>query len=60
MHAALDSAEHLLAAGKFHEAVAPYEKVVELSPTFYEAWFALGICYSQTGEGGRGEAALKR
>ena len=60
MHAALDSAEHLLAAGKFGEAVVPYEKVVQLSPTFYEAWFALGVCYTQTGDAGRGETALKR
>jgi tetratricopeptide (TPR) repeat protein len=60
LHAALNKAERLLAEGNFHEARAPYEKVVELSPTFYEAWFALGICYSQTGDSARGEAALKR
>jgi tetratricopeptide (TPR) repeat protein len=60
MHRALNSAERLLAEGKLGEAIAPYEKVVELSPAFYEAWFALGICYSQTGDAARGESALKR
>jgi tetratricopeptide (TPR) repeat protein len=60
MRASLNPAERLLAEGRFREAIAPYEKVVQLVPTFYEAWFALGVCYSQADDSVRAEAALKR
>ncbi len=60
MRTSLNAAERLLAEGRYREAVSPYEKVVELVPTFYEAWFALGVCYSQADDPGKAEAALKR
>ena len=60
LRASLNTAERQLAEGKFREAIVPYEKIVGLMPGFYEAWFALGVCYSQTGDGPRAEAALHR
>lgn len=40
-------AEPLLQQGKFAEAVPHYEEIVKILPSFYEAYFALGMCYSQ-------------
>lgn len=60
MRAALNQAEALLAAGKFAEAVPEYEKVVAADPSFYEAWFALGVCYGQTGQPAKSEEALRK
>jgi tetratricopeptide (TPR) repeat protein len=33
---------------------------VKMLPTFYEAYFDLGVCYSQTGRPGPAEAALRK
>ncbi len=56
----LSRAEQLLAARKYSEAIPPYERVVSLAPEFYEAYFALGICYQQTGQAAKGEQALRK
>ena len=53
-------AEPLLREGKFAEAIPPYEQIVKTMPSFYEAWFALGISYSQTGRLTEAEAALRK
>ena len=53
-------AEPLLREGKFAEAIPPYEQIVKTMPSFYEAWFALGISYSQTGKLTEAEAALRK
>jgi tetratricopeptide (TPR) repeat protein len=56
----LREAEPLLRAGKFAEAAAHYEEIVKLSPSFYEAWFALGMAYSQTARAADAEAAFRK
>lgn len=60
MKDALALAEKHLAARQYAEAIPPYEKVVALAPEFYEAYFALGICYQQTGQAAKAEQSLKR
>ena len=60
MKDALAQAETLLAARQYAQAIVPYEKVVSLSPDFYEAYFALGVCYQQTGQTGKAEESLRR
>lgn len=60
MKDALAQAEKLLAARQYAQAIVPYEKVVLLSPDFYEAYFALGVCYQQTGQTGKAEESLRR
>jgi tetratricopeptide (TPR) repeat protein len=60
MRAALNKAEPLIAQGKYAEALPLYEQVVAASPDFYEAHFALGICYQQTGQPAKGEASLRK
>jgi tetratricopeptide (TPR) repeat protein len=56
----LRQAEPLLREGKFAEAAKHYEELVSLLPTFYEAYFALGICYSQTSRPAEAETALRK
>src|SRR5262249_24807883 len=56
----LGEAEPLLRAGKFAEAASRYEQIVRLSPSFYEAWFALGMAYSQTARAVEAEAAFRK
>jgi tetratricopeptide (TPR) repeat protein len=53
-------AEPLLREGKFDEAKSHYESIVKMLPTFYEAYFALGICQSQLGQPERAEASLRK
>jgi len=53
-------AEPLLREGKFDEAESHYESVVKMLPTFYEAYFALGICQSQLGKPERAEPSLRK
>jgi tetratricopeptide (TPR) repeat protein len=38
-----------LAAGRFNEAVANYQKVIELKPSSTTSWIELGQCYSRLG-----------
>ena len=56
----LRTAEPLLRQGNFTEAAKHYEDIVRQVPTFYEAYFALGVCYSQTGRPEQAETAFKR
>jgi tetratricopeptide (TPR) repeat protein len=55
----LQKAEPLLGQGHFAEAAEQYEQIVRLLPSFYEAHFALGICYFQTGRFSQAESSLK-
>ncbi|MBA3440221.1 MAG: tetratricopeptide repeat protein [Pyrinomonadaceae bacterium] len=56
----LRTAEPLLRQGQFAEAAKHYEDIVRLLPTFYEAYFALGVCYSQTARSAQAETAFKK
>lgn len=56
----LRQAEPLLREGKFAEAAPQYERIVRILPTFYEAYFALGVCYSQTSRPAEAEAAFRK
>jgi tetratricopeptide (TPR) repeat protein len=60
VRALLREAEPLLRAGKFGEAAGRYEEIVKLSPSFYEAWFALGMAYSQTARAAEAETAFRK
>jgi tetratricopeptide (TPR) repeat protein len=60
MRAALNAAEPLLAQGRYAEAIPAYEQVIAADPAFYEAYFALGVCYQQTGQILKSEAALRK
>lgn len=53
-------AEPLLREGKFDEAESHYESIVKMLPTFYEAYFALGICQNQLGQPERAESSLRK
>lgn len=57
---ALRAAEPLLREGKYAEAAQHYEEIVRLLPTFYEAYFALGVSYSQLQQLEKAEAALRK
>jgi len=59
VRAALNSAEKLFVEGRYAEAIEPYQSLVKLLPTFYEAWFALGACYHHTGRKPEAEAAFR-
>ena len=50
----------LLREGNFTDAAKHYEELVSLLPTFYEAYFALGICYSQTSRPAEAEVAFRK
>jgi len=56
----LRQAEPLLREGHFAEAAKHYEELISVLPTFYEAYFALGICYGQTSRPAEAEAALRK
>jgi len=56
----LRQAEPLLRQGKFAEAAKHHEELVSLLPTFDEAYFALGICYSQTSRPAEAEVAFRK
>jgi tetratricopeptide (TPR) repeat protein len=56
----LGVAEHALGQGQFSEAIPPYEDLIKKVPTFYEAYFGVGMCYSQTGRLADAEAAFRK
>jgi tetratricopeptide (TPR) repeat protein len=57
---ALGEAEPLLMKGDYVEAAKRYEAIVNSLPTFYEAYFDLGMCYGQTGRLPQAEAAFRK
>jgi tetratricopeptide (TPR) repeat protein len=56
----LGEAEPLLLKGDYKEAAVRYEAIVKTLPSFYEAYFDLGMCYSQTGRLTDAEAAFRK
>jgi tetratricopeptide (TPR) repeat protein len=56
----LNQAEHLLLAGNFAEAAPFYESIVQTLPSYYEAYFDLGMCYAQTAKPTEAEAAFRK
>lgn len=56
----LGEAEPLLIKGDYKEAAIRYEAIVKTLPTFYEAYFDLGMCYGQTGRLLDAEAAFRK
>jgi tetratricopeptide (TPR) repeat protein len=56
----LNIAEAALRQGRFSEAIPPYEDLIKKVPTFYEAYFGLGVSYSQTGRLPDAETALRK
>lgn len=56
----LGVAEGALRQGQFSAAIPPYEELLKKVPTFYEAYFAVGMCYSQTGRLPDAETALRK
>jgi tetratricopeptide (TPR) repeat protein len=56
----LDRGERLLDKGQFVEAIPEYQSVIQRLPNFYEAYFALGMCYGQTGHFSEAEVAFKK
>jgi tetratricopeptide (TPR) repeat protein len=56
----LGEAERLLLTGNFAEATTRYESIAAALPTYYEAYFDLGMCYAQTGRGAEAEAAFRK
>ena len=56
----LGVAESALKQGQFAEAIPPYEELIKKVPTFYEAYFGLGMSYIQTGRLADAEAALRK
>lgn len=56
----LGEVEPLLIKGEYKEAAVRYEAIVKSLPTFYEAYFDLGMCYGQTGRLPDAEAAFRK
>jgi len=56
----LGAAEGALRKGQFSEAIPPYEELIAKVPTFYEAYFGVGMSYSQTGRLSDAETALRK
>lgn len=56
----LDQAEPLLRQGKFAEAAPLYESLIKLLPTFYEAYFDLGMCYGELGRPKDAESEFRK
>lgn len=56
----LGEVEPLLMKGDYKEASVRYEAIVKALPTFYEAYFDLGMCYGQTGRLAEAEAAFRK
>jgi tetratricopeptide (TPR) repeat protein len=56
----LNQAEHLLLQGSFAEAATRYESMLQSLPSYYEAYFGLGMCYAQMGRGAEAEAAFRK
>lgn len=59
LRASLKVAEAAIGRNDCAAAIVPYENVVRLMPTFYEAWFPLGVCYSRAGRTADSEHALE-
>lgn len=57
---ALREAEALMEQGRFADAIPHYERIAATVPGFHEAWFALGVCYSQTGRRRQAEDAFRK
>ena len=45
-----DDANGHLAVGEFEEAIALYRRCVELDPSFFDAWHALGMALMKDGQ----------
>ncbi len=56
----LDRGEQLLGKGQYAQAIPEYQSVLERLPNFYEAYFALGMCYAQTGHLNEAETAFRK
>ena len=56
----LGEVEPLLLKGDYKEAAVRYETIVKTLPTFYEAYFDLGMCYSQMGRLAEAEAGFRK
>jgi tetratricopeptide (TPR) repeat protein len=56
----LSEVEPLLIKGDYKEASVRYEAIVKALPTFYEAYFDLGMCYSQMGRLPDAEVSFRR
>src|SRR5271166_5792102 len=53
------SAETLLQNGEYAKAAVQYQKILRLDPSYHEAHFFLGACYSQTGDFVKAEKSLR-
>jgi len=56
----LFKAEPLFMRGQYVEAAAAYEELASRAPQFYEAYFALGMCYAHTGQLPKAEEAFNK
>jgi len=56
----LGQVEPLLLKGDYKEAAVRYEAIVKALPTFYEAYFDLGMCWGQLGRLPDSEAAFRK
>jgi tetratricopeptide (TPR) repeat protein len=56
----LGKAERFLREGRANEASKYYEEIVQTLPSYYEAYFALGMCYTRAGRLSEAEAAFKK
>jgi len=56
----LGVAESALLKQQYQDAIPAYEELLQKVPTFYEAYFGLGICYSQTGRLQEAETAFRK
>jgi len=56
----LFKAEPLFMQGQYVQAAAAYEELVNRVPTFYEAYFALGMCYAHTSQPAKAEEAFRK
>jgi tetratricopeptide (TPR) repeat protein len=56
----LGEAEPLLIKGDYKEAAVRYEAIAKTLPTFYEAYFDLGMCYGQMGRLAEAETAFRK
>jgi len=58
--ASLAEVEPLLLKGDYTQAAVRYESIIKTLPTFYEAYFDLGMCYGQTGRLKDAESAFRK
>jgi len=56
----LFKAEPLFLQGQYVQAAALYEELVTRTPQFYEAYFALGMCYAHTAQLPKAEEAFRK